>query len=86
MQTATTFNHETVVLDGESFSDCEFRDCRLIYSGGEAPSFSDCKFDKCEWKIDGPAAQTMAHLKAVWAAGGKSTVQLWIKEITGGGR
>jgi hypothetical protein len=83
MQIATTFNHETVVLDGEAFSDCEFRDCRLVYSGGEAPSFSGCKFDKCEWKIDGAAAKTLEHLKAVWSAGGKQTVQLWIKEITG---
>ena len=85
MQMAMTFNHETVVLDGESFIDCQFQDCRLVYSGGQAPSFKDCKFVKCEWKIDGAAAETMEHLKAVWNAGGKATVQLWIKEITGGG-
>ena len=85
MQTDTVFNHETVVLDGESFEACEFRDCRLVYSGGETPSFSGCRFDGCEWKFEGAAANTLAHLKVVWGAGGKAVVQALIKEITGGG-
>ena len=46
MQTATIFNHETVPLDGEAFSDCEFRGCRLVYSGGEPPKFDRCRFDE----------------------------------------
>ena len=71
MQTATIFNHETVTLDGESFEDCEFRECRLVYSGGEPPHFRDCR--------------TLAHLKLVWASGGKAPVQALIKEITGSG-
>ncbi len=83
MQTATMFNHETVVLDGEGFVDCEFRDCRLVYSGGEPPSFKGCRFHDCEWKMDDAGARTLEHLKRVWAAGGKATVQLLIKEITG---
>ena len=45
MQTATIYNHETVQLDGEVFSDCEFRGCRLIYRGGEPPKFVSCRFD-----------------------------------------
>ena len=85
MQTATEFNHETVVLDGEAFDGCEFRDCRLVYSGGVAPSFKDCKFHGCEWKFEDGAAETLKHLKGVWNAGGKAVVQGLIKEITGGG-
>jgi hypothetical protein len=87
MQTATIFNHETVALDGESFSDCEFRDCRMVYSGGETPSFDGCKFDSCEWKFEDAAARTLAHLKVVWGAGGKAQIQALIKAITeSGGR
>ena len=85
MQTATIFNHETVALDGESFSDCEFRECRLVYSGGEPPVFERCRFDEVEWKFEGAAARTLAYLKLVWGAGGKAPVQAMIKEITGGG-
>jgi hypothetical protein len=40
----------------------------------------------CEWKFEGAAEQTLAHLKAIWNAGGKAPVQALIKEITGGGR
>jgi len=86
MPSSTAYNHETVSLDGEQFSDCEFRDCRLTYAGGKAPTFDNCKIVDCEWKFEGPAEQTLAHLKAVWNAGGKAPVQAMIKEITGGGR
>jgi len=85
MQTATIFNHETVALDGEAFADCEFRACRMVYSGGKPPVFDNCKFHDCDWRFDDSAARTLAHLKVVWAAGGKAQVQALIKEITGGG-
>ena len=86
MQTATLYTHETVSLDGEHFADCEFRKCRLVYAGGEPPSFEGCRFDACEWKLEGPAANTLAHLKAVWSAGAKPYVQGLIKEVTGAAR
>ena len=86
MQTTTIFNHETVALDGERFSDCEFRGCRLVYGGGEPPRFQACTFDACDWRFEDSAADTLAHLKVVWAAGGKAQVQALIKVITGAAR
>lgn len=85
MQSSTIFNHETVTLDGESFHACEFRDCRMVYSGGELPDFQKCRFDGCDWKFEGPAADTLAHLKLIWSIGGKAPVQALIKDITGAG-
>ena len=82
MQTATIFNLETVPLDGEMFADCEFRECRMVFSGGKPPVFDNCRFDGCDWRFDDAAARTLAHLKVVWAAGGKAQVQALIKEIT----
>ena len=82
-QRAVSFTQENVTLDGMTFEGCEFRKCRLIYTGGEAPVFEGCKFDACEWRIEGPAANTLAHLKAMWSAGAKPVVQGLIKEITG---
>ena len=52
MQTATIYNHETVVLDGESFEDCDFRECRLVYSGGEPPHFRTSLFRSGVAKAD----------------------------------
>lgn len=86
MQTSTIFNHETVALDGESFSDCEFRACRMVYSGGEPPKFVNCRFDDCDWRFDDAASRTLAHLKVLWSVGGKAQVQSMIKEITGAAR
>jgi hypothetical protein len=79
MQTATIFNHETVALDGERFSDCEFRGCRMVFRGGEAPRFDNCTFDDCDWRFEDAAANTLAHLS-------KAPVQAMIKAITGAGR
>lgn len=86
MPTATIFNHEAVALDGEHFADCEFRACRMVYRGGQPPSFERCRFDGCDWKIEDAAADTLAFLKVLWAAGGKAQVQGLIKEITGAAR
>jgi len=82
MPSGVMYNHETVVLDGETFSDCEFRDCRLVYSGGATPVFESCKFHGCEWKQDDAAIRTLAYLKALWNVGEKATVQALIKDIT----
>ncbi len=82
MPSGVIYNHETVPMDGEVFTGCEFRDSRLVYAGGELPSFSDCRFDGCEWKYDEAAARTLAYLKVVWGVGAKAPVQALIKEIT----
>ncbi len=82
MPSGVIYNHETVQLDGEVFSECEFRESRLVYSGGAPPVFEQCRFDGCEWKQDDAAARTLAHLKIIWNAGGKATVQGLIKDIT----
>jgi hypothetical protein len=76
------YNHETVALDGEHFSSCEFRDCRMVYTGGEPPVFENCRFDDCDWRIEEAAERTLAYLKVLWLAGGKAQVQAMIKEIT----
>ncbi|MBL8773024.1 MAG: hypothetical protein JNK30_16700 [Phenylobacterium sp.] len=80
------YNHETVLMDGETFSDCEFRDCRLVYGGGEPPAFAGCSFVGCDWKYEDAAARTLAFLKLVWSVGGKAPVQALIKDITAVGR
>lgn len=85
MTSGVSFNHETITLDGEDYDGCEFRDCRLVYLGGEPPAFESCRFDNCTWKLDEAAQRTLGFLKVMWNAGGKAPVQALIKEVTGGG-
>jgi hypothetical protein len=82
MASGEIYNHETVQLDGETFSHCEFRDCRMVYGGGQPPVFADCTFVGCDWKYDDAAARTLAYLKLVWNVGGKGPVQALIRDIT----
>jgi hypothetical protein len=86
MQSGVSYNHQTVILDGESFADCAFAECRLVYAGGAPPQFQDCRFDACEWKFEESAAQTLSYLKTMWNVGAKAAVQATIKEITVVGR
>ena len=83
MADGAIYNHETVALDGEHFSSCEFRDCRLTYAGGEPPAFNGCAFHGCDWRLEGAAGHTLVFLKRIWLAGDKPTVQAMIKGITG---
>lgn len=82
MPSNVTYSHETVILEAETFSGCEFRDCRLIYTGGEPAQLENCKFVDCEWKLDEGAARTLAFLKTMWLAGAKASVQGLIKDVT----
>jgi uncharacterized protein YjbI with pentapeptide repeats len=82
MQYSMSYNHQTVALDGESFSGCDFEACRLVYAGGEAPQFDNCRFTDCEWKLEGAAAETLSFLKLMWSAGAKPAVQSIIKDVT----
>jgi hypothetical protein len=84
MSEGVAYNHETVALDGETFTDCEFRDCRLVYAGGEPPVFTRCKFNDCDWRFEEAAARTFAYLKLLWQVGDKTVVQGIIKGVTGG--
>jgi hypothetical protein len=83
MPSDTIYNHETVLLDGETFDACEFRDCRMVYAGGEPPVFAQCRFDNCDWRFDEVAGNTLTYLKTLWTVGQKATVQGLIKEVTG---
>ncbi len=82
MQTGVAFSHQTVQLDGETFSNCEFSACRMIYAGGDLPIFEDCRFDGCDWKYEDASARTLSYLKLIWGVGAKASVQTTIKEIT----
>jgi hypothetical protein len=82
MPSGESYHHQTVALDGEVFSKCQFAACRLVYSGGPPPQFEDCRFEDCEWKFADGAADTLAFLKTMWRAGAKAPVQAAIKEIT----
>jgi hypothetical protein len=66
MQSGASYNHQTVMLDGESFSDCAFAACRLVYS--EEAAAQTLSYLKLMWSVGAkPAVQTM--IKEITVAG-----------------
>ncbi len=54
-----------IALDGQVFRNCQFRNARLVFSGGTPPGFANCTFDNTEFVFDGAAGNTLQFLKAM---------------------
>jgi len=52
---------ETVVLDDKNFIACRFKDCKLVYSGGDFTAI-DTKFENCQVTLAGIAQKVAAVL------------------------
>ena len=65
-----TFTDVTIHLDGCTFIDCTFEQCRLIYSGFMVGHTQRCNFVGCKWEFAGPAANTIGFMTAIYGQGG----------------
>jgi hypothetical protein len=65
------FTKQTVTLDGKEYETCTFRECTLIFCGGEPPRFYDCAFESCDWDLAGVALNTIGFLLLCGLAGMK---------------
>lgn len=45
------FDGQTKLVDGEDYETCCFRNCTLVYQGGEPPQFRNCSFVACRWLL-----------------------------------
>jgi len=61
-----TFEDTRVDLDGNQFTNCSFRGCTLVYSGGTDVGIVGCNFVDCTWELDGAAAATVAFLRGIY--------------------
>lgn len=76
-----SFGAEIVDLDGAEFLECKFRGTTLRYNGGEVPRIVRCSFSDARFTVDGPAARTLALLKAMALPG--SGLQQVVRETFG---
>ena len=59
-----TYDTATLVLDGNDYVECYFKRCTLIYKGGPVFRLINNYFDDATFLFDGPAASTVAVLRA----------------------
>ena len=62
MTTPTERTNETILIDGQAITNTTFRDCTLIYAGGDL-DMSDNDFTGCMWEFTGAAANTVMFLR-----------------------
>jgi hypothetical protein len=60
------FEGQTVVLDGQVFKACDFRNCRLVYKGGETVEMDLCNISDCRFDFEGDALRTVTFMQAMY--------------------
>jgi hypothetical protein len=72
-------NYEAIqiFIDGGSFTDCNFKNCTMVYSGLMQAQFQGCRFDDCRWTFSGAARNTLDFLAIIYSMGevGKDMVE-----------
>jgi len=64
-----TFDNKTVVIDGNRYEGCTFNSCTIEFRAVELPMLGNCHFADCRWSFDGPAANTIRLLTALYSNG-----------------
>lgn len=76
-----SFINQTIAMDGETFIDCSFINCRLVYAGTAEVELQGCTMQQCGWFFDGAAARTLGMLRSMYAGGFKDEVEQAIAGI-----
>ncbi len=78
-----TRENERVVLDGNTFVNCTFLNCQMVYQGGEQPRLQHCQFTRCSWHLEEAAQRTVRFLRNVYHSGpgGRDLVEETLRHI-----
>lgn len=62
MNASSTFVNTRIELDNQTFKDCIFNGCTIVFGGRGPYNLSGCSFNNCQFALDGPAALTIKYL------------------------
>ncbi len=65
VMTGEKFTRREISIDGSSFVDCEFVDCKLVFGATAPVTFDGCTFDGSEWVFEGAASSTLEFLSVL---------------------
>lgn len=54
-----------VMVDGQTFYDCEFKNAQLVFKGRIQPGFSNCRFTQSRFVFEDEAATTVNLLRGM---------------------
>lgn len=72
----TEFVGQQVLLDGNRYFKCVFRDCEIQFGGSAAVGLDSCQFERCRWNLVAAAGTTMGFLHSIYHGMGESGRQL----------
>ncbi len=64
----------TILMDGQYYQRMRFENCLLVYQGGEVPILVDNEFVSCQWRVDGPALNSLDFFRLLVEIGGRDMV------------
>ena len=71
-----TISDKTEVIDGNTYSECRFENCKMVYRGGPIPSIGSCHFQDCQWQFEDAAERTLVFMKQLYHGMGPGGVEL----------
>jgi len=84
-----TIEKQDVLLDGNTFTGCTFRNCRMIFKGMHPVMLGANHFtENVKWQFDGPAALTVQFMTALYhgaGEGGRNIIEKTFENIRRGG-
>lgn len=71
-----TFTNEQIHLDGNSYTNCYFENCNLIYSGGELPNLVGNELVQTTMSFGESASRTIQFMRAIYHGFGETGREL----------
>jgi hypothetical protein len=60
------FSNTAELVDGNTYKDCKFNACRLVYRGGPIPGIQNCEFHNCTWQFENAAERTLTFMRLIY--------------------
>ena len=82
--TGKTFSSASETIDGNTYTDCRFENCKLLYRGGDMPRISGCHFENCQWQFEDAAERTLVLLRQLdhgMGTGGAQLVEATLAQL-----
>lgn len=78
-----TFDNERIELHGNSYHNCTFRHCELVYDGDRSPTFHDNEFIDSVFVFTGSALRTLYFLGNMYNSGdgGREVVEKTMSDL-----
>jgi hypothetical protein len=74
--TGKSFSNASETIDGNTYTECRFDNCKLVFRGGEMPRISGCHFENCQWQFEDAAERTLVFLRQLYHGMGPGGAQL----------